>query len=366
MNNSQYRKIFIIVFATLLMAAAGWLLVKPLIERLQEASLTPADVAYLSPVNSPEIWLWRAAHGEAVPITQTQGRVFDFDVSPDGRFIVFSQTNEQGGRDLMRVQIVTRAESRLLACGQSLCFQPAISPDGKQVAYTVIDPQADAQAKAVQRVFVLDLAGRSQRALYEDETISASQPAWSPQGDRLAVVDEANREIRVISLSTGDTMTIPTQVSEMGAFSPDGAQMMFLNAQMTGIQSFQGVYLADFTDQQIRAVIAPYQSEVDFGVPAWSAANQKIAVNWRKMIGLGRGTEQISIFEADGSGEQVITTDQNFTHGAYSWSPDGSRLLYQQFEVGKTGAQPEVAIWEMATGEHKVIAQNAFFPRWVP
>lgn len=366
MKNSQYRKILWIVLAILLLAAVGWFLLKPPIERQEGVTQSPADIAYLSPVNGPEIWLWRAAQGEAVPLTQTEGRVFDFDVSPDGRFIVFSQDNEQGGRDLMRVQIVTRSASRLLACGESLCDQPAISPDGKQAAYTVMDPQADAQSTAVQRVFVLDLADRSQRALYEDETISASQPAWSPLGDRLAVVDEVNREIRVINLSTGDTMTIPTQISEMGVFSPDGAQMMFLNTQMTGIQSFRGVYLADFSDQQIRAMIAPDQSEVDYGVPAWSAANQKIAVNWRKMIGLGRGTEQISIFEIDGSGEQVITTDQNFTHAAYSWSPDGSRLLYQQFEVGKTDAQPEVAVWEMTTGAHQVLAQNAFFPRWVP
>lgn len=326
----------------------------------------PADIAYLSPVSGPEIWLWRAVGGEAVPLTQTQGQVFDFDVSPDGRFIVFSQANEQGGRDLMRIQIVTKAASRLLACGQSLCYQPAISPDGKRAAYTVMNPQSDAQTSAGQRVFVMNLTDRSQRALYEDESITASQPAWSPQGDRLAVVDEVNREIRVINLSSGDTVTIPTQISEMGAFSPDGTQMMFLNAQVTGIQSYQGVYLADFNDEQIRAVIAPYHSEVDYGVPAWSAAHHKIAVNWRKMIGLGRGTEQLSIFEADGSGEQVVTTEQNFTHAAYSWSPNGSHLLYQQFEVGKTDAQPGVAVWEMATGAHTVIAQNAFFPRWVP
>jgi len=323
-------------------------------------------IAFLSPSSKPDLWLMELPEGNPEAITDTDGKVYDFDVAPNGNFIIFSMFNQSGGKDLMRINLRGKRMIRLADCGVNDCLEPAISPDGKLVAFTRMPKNVEGQLILRPMVWVLNLATQVQQPLFEDQTKSGAQPDWSPQGDRLAIVDEFEKVIRVVNLSTGDSTAIPTELGQMGVFSPDGTRMLFINTQINGIQSFQGVFTADFNEQQIKPFLAPEFTEIDYSVPAWSPDGKKIAVSWRRLIGLGRGSEQLSLFQADGSGEKLITNQFNLTHAAYSWSPDNNHLLFQQFEIGNTAAKPQIAIWTEETTTKHVVAEDAFLPQWVP
>ena len=67
-------------------------------------------------------------------LTNTSGRVFDFNVSPDGERIAFSSYDDQGGISLWTVDRSGNAQI-LLDCGEDWCINPDFSPDGSKLAY---------------------------------------------------------------------------------------------------------------------------------------------------------------------------------------------------------------------------------------
>ena len=117
---------------------------------------------------------------------------------------------------------------------------PAISPDGKQVAYTVrsIEPKADAPDIYTYRtqIWLVSLDGRGgPRALTQGNT-SATAPAWSPAGDRIASLqsDPASATARArlwILPVTGGGAPYPVTPALAGLspphWSPDGTRLLF-------------------------------------------------------------------------------------------------------------------------------------------
>jgi dipeptidyl aminopeptidase/acylaminoacyl peptidase len=122
---------------------------------------------------------------------------------------------------------------------------PALSPDGKWIVYVVrsIEPKPDLPAEASAKVGAKDdwryhtnlwLAPADGRSAPRQLTrgTSATAPAWSPQGDRIAFVRAAEKEkpqIHVLPVAGGEATPI-TKI-ETGAsaprWSPDGTKILF-------------------------------------------------------------------------------------------------------------------------------------------
>jgi len=114
---------------------------------------------------------------------------------------------------------------------------PAISPDGKQVAYTVrgIEPKADAPDTYAYRtqIWLVSLDGRGgPRALTQGNT-SASAPAWSPTGDRIAYLMSTPGSSRVrlwiLPIAGGSPYPVTPALAVLSPphWSPDGTRLLF-------------------------------------------------------------------------------------------------------------------------------------------
>lgn len=91
--------------------------------------------------------------------------------------------------------------------------------------------------------------------------------------------------------------------------------------------------------------------------PVWSPDRTQIAFGPPK-VGFAGITGQVSVVNADGSGERVIGTGQQ-----HRWSPDGTRLLiYEKDDV--TPQPPSLWIQDVATGEVTDVGE-AFNGRWI-
>lgn len=117
--------------------------------------------------------------------------------------------------------------------GIAYAMNPALSPDGKTVAYLKewMDPKADIYRS---QLWLSDFAGKSQRAA-SGEADDVAEPRWSPDGRGLAfvarsdVTDEAP-QIYVLSPADGTRRrigTLPANPSRV-AWSPDGARIAFV------------------------------------------------------------------------------------------------------------------------------------------
>jgi dipeptidyl aminopeptidase/acylaminoacyl peptidase len=106
--------------------------------------------------------------------------------------------------------------------------EPAISPDGKWVAYTIGTPDLTTNA-VVTQVWLAPADGSSARQLTHDG--NSSRPQWSPDGARIAFLSDRSgvTEIYVVAVVGGDPQKLTTLSTNVDneQWSPDGRSIAF-------------------------------------------------------------------------------------------------------------------------------------------
>ncbi len=330
---------------------------------------TPAprhtEVLYLSGVDAPDLWRISIDGQSRTQLTFTGGKVYDFNISADGNRIVYSVQNEQGGFDLWEVPRDGGSEKLQLPCGADWCINPAYSPDEKEVAYSRKKvsglPGAGPGAASI---WLLDMATLSTDPLDPDPAVSGVHPNWSPDGENIAFFDEASGGIRVLNLSALSGFILPSNTGESGSWSPDSRELYFSNTESSGAFPLSYLYAADVQTQITRKVTGDIEQPEDINSPVISPDGLWLAVTVGEING-GQG-KQISLIRADGSERQQITHEELYSHGAVSWSSDGSMLVFQRIELGSSTSRPEVMVWDRASGKANLLVEDAALPRWLP
>jgi len=121
------------------------------------------------------------------------------DVSPDGRRIVFTR-REPGGKEEIYIMNADGSRLRkLTAFGPGgRAYDPAWSPDGKQIAFSgapAVDNESD--------IYVMSANGRNVRPLTDfgpTEELDDESPTWSPDGQRIAFArfEGSSRKVMVM------------------------------------------------------------------------------------------------------------------------------------------------------------------------
>ncbi len=225
----------------LLIAAASWLLKgAPEPEarwdsftRISEAageetspSLSPdgSIVAYSLRVNgSWDIYAQRVGGRNATPIVNDPqrdegGAAF----SPDGSLIAFHESDDVGG---IFVAGATGESVRRLS---DVGFEPAWSPDGKQIAFTteeIVDPVS---RQSDSTLHIVDASGGPPRKVVDGDAVQAS---WSPSGERIVYWSNAGgqRDIYTVAAAGGTRVPVTQDVAIdwSPVWSPDGRFIYF-------------------------------------------------------------------------------------------------------------------------------------------
>jgi Tol biopolymer transport system component len=195
----------------------------------------------------------------------------------------------------------------------------------------------------------------------------ASQPRWSPDGQRMAFVRglqtadckgtceteiylaEANgQNVRRLTRYRGDTEPFVSSPT----WSPSGDQIAFLREGAGGDSSIRAVAA---TGGQERVLIRGGQ--IQYFDPAWSPDGTKIA------FASDRQNGGIFTMNVDGTGVRKLTGATGLDPpGAPAWSPDGSRLAF----VGDLGAEPTKIYVMNADGSRKTLVGPGSEPSWSP
>ena len=332
-----------------------------------QVAVRKPEVVFLSPATDGSD-IWKAAQDGSgrVQLTQTGNKVYDFGISFDGEWIVYSAKNSQAGTDLWVVQRDGKNSRKVVDCGGDTCIQPNWSPDGKWIAYSrkrlsVVQGET---YSPLPRIWTVELASGKTAPLFQDVKISGTNPSWSPDGKRLAFFDPSAKVIQVLNTDTGKELMLQSQLGVVGSWSADSQKLWYGDLVSSDSLPFGSAYVVDVNSEQVKQLFTGLSDPVDIGVPAPTPDGTWIAVGERFQG--GSRSVQLALSRPDGSDSIKITDEATYTHGAYSWDAYGSKLLFQRILIASSQSKPEVMIWERATNKTHSVAQDAALPEWLP
>jgi len=210
--------------------------------------------------------------------------------------IVFSRDSGGPQPELVALDPATGAQHALGAG-----VEPAWSPDGKRLAFV---------KDATVYLAAADGSGAQPLGAGED-------PAWSPDGTRLAVVrsDGAHRQVALLGLPDGSAtlLTDGSTDARLPAWSPDGATIAF--ARGTGLETVPATG-GDATPLPLGSVAVA-------GGPSWSPDGARLA--------FVDAHGQVWTAAADGAGARQLTYTLGPSTDAPArpaWSPDGATIAF--------------------------------------
>jgi len=199
--------------------------------------------------------------------------------------------------------------------GESWEGSPAISPDGKQVAY-VSNDSGDLD------VFVTAVTGGQPLRITKHAGLD-TKPSWLPDGSALIFVSDRSGQNDIWKVGPyGGTPTPLFPNATDPKISPDGTRLAFVRRDSTGMQRIGVVPLDDLS--RVRILTGPGDGLWSHHDPAWSPDGRRLCY---------AAEDNLWVISADGGHARPLIPGGE-TLQEPVWSPDGKRIYFSSYGEG--------------------------------
>lgn len=204
-------------------------------------------------------------------------------------------------------------------------FFPSLSPDGKSVVYA-------SKASGNWDLFEQRIGGKNLRNLTADTKADDTQPAYSPDGERIAFRSEREGGGLFEMGATGESVKRLTDFGYHPAWSPNGHEIAFSthNIEDPNDRSLErsDIWIVDASSGAKRQLTGEWVG--DAAQPQWSPSGARIAY-WSRRKG---GQRDLWTIAATGGTPLAVTDDVDFDWNPV-WSPDGKYLYFSSDRGGQ-------------------------------
>ncbi|KQP23286.1 amidohydrolase family protein [Pseudorhodoferax sp. Leaf267] len=243
--------------------------------------------------------VWTMKIGEP-PVRLTNDK--DRDGSPqwtrDGSAVIFSsERGNAGALAIDRIDVATKARTRLGAIAAKSMVTPMMSPDGSRIAYTTGSGQLE----------LWDVASKTASVVIAQVSSQVSTPYWTPDGDKIVLVDnerinnrfrEGYNKLRVIDVAakTGTFHAVaaaPQHIADReegaAALSPDGTQVAFIMDAVLHVMPLKPDGSPAGAAKAITSAVAD--------LPSWAGDSKTI---------LYKSATRLKLIQSDGSNDRDV------------------------------------------------------------
>ncbi|NDJ85032.1 MAG: hypothetical protein GYB66_04015 [Chloroflexi bacterium] len=313
--------------------------------------------------------------GAVDTLTNSEGGVVDFAISPDGEWIAYSERRSGTRSEIRALNLTSRQDIQMTNCidAQATCRAPSWRADSRQITYTRRELDQDSTWANTERIWSVDLQSRQSQLLFDDPGIEAHYARWSPVGERIALALADPPGVLVYDFPSESSIFMPSEQGLVGQWSRDGQALTYPVLQIGGAiaRSYTHIELArfgDFSDEQanITSLSGERETPVEDIQASFRPNSTQLALTRRYLD--SRFTEGTQVFLADtatGEVEELIYNPE-YSHGAISWSQEGNLLLMQRSHLASPDRHIELWVYVMSTGDYRMIHDNGYLPQFLP